>query len=100
MTCSFVYYRFCSWPAGRTCKHRFPIHLPTALTKEDTQDCTVPKRRLSCRTSHDPVTEVSGVRQVGFFQGLVDTICIAGWNKALQPRAWHRRGKDKDEFQL
>lgn len=67
------------------------------LTKEDGQHCAVSQGGQPCRAPRDGVAKVSGIGQVGFSQGLVHTICIAGWDQALQPGAWGRSGKDKDE---
>lgn len=57
------------------------------LTEKEAQDGTVPQGGQPCRAPGDGVAKVPGVGQVGFPQGLVHTISIAGWDQALQPRA-------------
>ena len=55
--------------------------------KKTPQHCVVSQGGLPCWAPHGCVAKCPGVGQVRLSEGLVHTICIAGWDEALQPRA-------------
>lgn len=67
-----------------------------ALTKEDSQHSCVPLGGQPRRSPCHCVAELASVGYMGLLQGLVDTVCVVGWQETQQPgtcdtRAWVQR---------